>query len=135
MAASSRGLSELVLVVADLEKSTAFYRDVIGLTVERKSSGWCWFWAGETGSAQRLALRKGSLLFEDLSPRPPASRWGPVHFALHVPRPLLEAVAERVRAHGAEVHGPTRFDWMRATSYHVYDPDGNLLEFWSPDPA
>jgi hypothetical protein len=22
---------------------------------------------------------------------------------------------------------------MRALSYYFYDPDGNLLEFWSPD--
>jgi hypothetical protein len=22
---------------------------------------------------------------------------------------------------------------MKATSYYFYDPDGNLLEFWSPN--
>jgi len=24
---------------------------------------------------------------------------------------------------------------MNARSYYFYDPDGNLLEFWSPDPG
>jgi hypothetical protein len=24
---------------------------------------------------------------------------------------------------------------MRATSYYFYDPEGNLLEFWSPEPG
>jgi catechol 2,3-dioxygenase-like lactoylglutathione lyase family enzyme len=33
------------------------------------------------------------------------------------------------------VYGPTEFEWMKARSYYFYDPDGNLLEFWSPDPA
>jgi hypothetical protein len=28
-----------------------------------------------------------------------------------------------------------RRNWMNASSYHFYDPDGNLLEFWSPEPA
>lgn len=34
-----------------------------------------------------------------------------------------------------EVFGPVYFDWMEALSYYFYDPDGNLLEFWSPDPG
>jgi catechol-2,3-dioxygenase len=32
------------------------------------------------------------------------------------------------------VYGPKRFDWMSAEAWYFYDPDGNLLEFWSPDP-
>ena len=27
--------------------------------------------------------------------------------------------------------GFASFDWMNATAYYFYDPDGNLLEFWS----
>jgi hypothetical protein len=31
------------------------------------------------------------------------------------------------------VFGPVRFDGPPATAYYFYDPDDNLLEFWSPD--
>jgi catechol-2,3-dioxygenase len=31
------------------------------------------------------------------------------------------------------VYGPVRLDWMSADSYYFYDPDGNLLEWWSRD--
>jgi catechol 2,3-dioxygenase-like lactoylglutathione lyase family enzyme len=36
------------------------------------------------------------------------------------------------RSAGVEVYGPEQLDWMNAESYYFYDPDGNLLEFWSP---
>ena len=96
----STELAEIVLIVEDVERSARFYREVVGLTPENKpENGWAWFWAGEPGHAQRLALHKGPLLFE-----------------------------------GQEIYGPVYFDWMEALSYYFYDPDGNLLEFWSPDP-
>ena len=47
----------------------------------------------------------------------------------------LEEAVDHVREKGSEVYGPLYFDWMEALSYYFYDPDGNLLEFWSPDPA
>jgi len=30
--------------------------------------------------------------------------------------------------------GPMRLEWMKADAYYFYDPDGNLLEWWTPDP-
>jgi catechol-2,3-dioxygenase len=72
------------------------------------------------------------LLFEEESPFPEGERWGRVHYAFHVPREKLEEAAEHVRQKGHTVHGPVYFDWMKALSYYLYDPDGNLLEFWSP---
>jgi catechol 2,3-dioxygenase-like lactoylglutathione lyase family enzyme len=130
----SRGLSELVLIVSDVLRSAAFYRDVVGLTPEREpSEEWAWFWAGEPGVHQRLALHRGSLLFEEHSPHPEGRRWGQVHFALEVPAASLEEAARHVRAVGVEVYGPTHFEWMHANSYYFYDPDGNLIEYWSPE--
>lgn len=128
------GLSELVLIVADVPKAAAFYREVVGLIpCTPASDAWAWFWAGEPGEPQRLALHRGSLLFEEHSPLPAGRRFGPIHFALSVPRAeLLEAV-ERVRGAGVRVHGPMRLEWMKAESYYFYDPDANLVEFWSPD--
>jgi catechol 2,3-dioxygenase-like lactoylglutathione lyase family enzyme len=132
----STGLAELVLIVQDVPAAARFYREVVGLAPETEpDEAWAWFWAGAPGQNQRIALHRGSLLFEEYSPFPPGARWGRVHYAFAVPRARLAAAVAQVRAHGVAVYGPTRFDWMRATSYYFYDLDGHLLEFWSPDPA
>ena len=47
----SRGLSELVLIVNDVARSAAFYRDVVELVQEKEpSEEWAWFWAGDPGT-------------------------------------------------------------------------------------
>jgi catechol-2,3-dioxygenase len=132
---SSRGLAELVLIVEDVPKAADFYEHVVGLQPEhRTGEEWAWFWAGTPGEAQRVALHKGSLLFEEHSPFPEGHRFGTVHFAFDVAREDLNAAVKRVRSAGVEVYGPVEFDWMNAQSYYFYDPDGNLLEFWSSNP-
>ena len=132
----STGLAEIVLIVRDVRAAARFYRDVVGLAPESEADdSWAWFWAGRPGQPQRVALHKGTLLFEDQSPLPTGERWGQVHYAFHVPREQLAAAVEHVRGRDVEVYGPVHFDWMTASSYYFYDPDGNLLEFWSPDPA
>ena len=133
---SSRGLSELVLIVEDVPKASRFYQDVVGLELEQETGDeWAWFWAGKVGDPQRIALHRGTLLFEEHSPFPEGHRFGTVHFALDVAPQDLDASVERVRAAGVEVYGPVEFDWMNARSYYFYDLDGNLLEFWSPTPG
>ncbi len=132
----SRGLSEIVLIVEDVKAAARFYRDIIGLLPESEADdNWAWFWAGKAGRAQRIALHKGSLLFEEHSPLPQGERWGRIHFALEVPRERLEEAVVHLRENSVEVYGPTAFEWMKAKSYYFYDLDGNLLEFWSPDPT
>ena len=127
---SVRGLSELVLVVDDVPRAAAFYRDAVGLTLEKEpDDDWAWFLLSED-PVQRLALARGPLLFEEKSPRSPA--FGGVHFALRVERAELDPALERLRAHGVEILGPTRFEWMNAESHYFYDPAGNLAEFWTP---
>ena len=130
---TSRGFAELVLIVQDVPAAAGFYRDVVGLVPEHETSDeWAWFWAGEPGTPQRIALHRGSLLFEELSPFPEGERFGRVHFAFDVAREDLDESVERVRRASVEVYGPVDFDWMQARSYYFYDLDGNLLEFWSP---
>ena len=132
----SIGLAEIVLIVKDVRAAARFYRDVVGLAPESEADdSWAGFWAGQPGQPQRVALHKGTLLFEDQSPLPSGERWGQVHYAFHVPRERLANAVEHVRNQDVEVYGPVHFDWMKASSYYFYDPDGNLLEFWSPDPA
>lgn len=129
----SEGIAEIVLVVEDLGVATRFYEDVVGLTRDLGDTeeGWAWFWTGKPGGSARLALRAGRLLFEEHSPRPDGDRWGRIHYAFEVPRGRLEEAAGHVRSEGVEVYGPVRLEWMNADSYYFYDPDGNLLEWWS----
>lgn len=128
------GLAEIVLIVEDVLASARFYREVVGLTPETKAdAAWAWFWAGEPGKNRRIGLHKGSLLFEEYSPHPEGERWGHIHYALCVPRERLATAVAHVRGHGVEVYGPIDFAWMKAMAYYFYDPDGNLLEFWSPE--
>lgn len=130
------GLSEIVLVVKDVKTSAAFYQEVVGLQPRKEGSNgdWAWFWAGSPGQQQLVALTKGPLLFEEKSPLPEGKRWGQIHYAFHVPRPKLEIAIKNVKEKGVELYGPVNFKWMKAIAYYFYDPDGNLLEFWSPNP-
>lgn len=133
---ASLGLSEVVLVVKDVGLAAAFYREAVGLVLERPvTDRWAWFWAGPPGRRQRLALTTGPLLFEERSPYPPGKRFGPVHLAFEIAREELPNDLARVRSLGVEIYGPTRLAWMLADSHYFYDPDGNLVEFWSPDPG
>jgi catechol-2,3-dioxygenase len=96
---------------------------------------WAWFWACEPEHDQRLALHKGTLLFEELSRFPEGQRFGTIHDALHVPAQRLQQPVEQVKSKGVAVYGPTDFTWRSARSSYFYDPDGNLLECWSPEAA
>jgi catechol 2,3-dioxygenase-like lactoylglutathione lyase family enzyme len=132
---NSVGLAEIVLIVEDVPASTRFYERVVGLKLENEPSDeWAWFWAGQEGKRQRLALHRGTLLFEGQSPHTDGERWGQVHFAFEVSREELDEAVARVRDAGVDVFGPVELEWMKARAYYFYDPDGNLLEWWSPDP-
>ena len=128
-----KGFSEIVLIVKDIPKSKKFYEDVVGLSVENSDKEWVWFYVGDRKGNQRLAIHKGKLLFEEKSPLPEGKRWGQIYFAFEVARDNLELAIEKVRSNGTEIYGPVDFKWMKARSYYFYDPDGNLIEYWSPD--
>ena len=59
-------------------------------------------------------------------------RFGLIHYAFRVGCEDLDAAVAHVRAAGVEVYGPMPIAWMASVSYYFYDPDGNLLEWWSP---
>ena len=129
----STGLTELVFIVKDVQAAARFYREVVGLIPQSEANDeWAWFFAGEPENRQRLALHKGSLLFEEHSPFPEGGRWGKVHYAFIVPRERLDEAVAHAQKHGVEVYGPVHFDWQDVLSYYFYDLDGNLVEFWSP---
>lgn len=126
-----------MLKVQDVHRAARFYRDVLQLKPNGEPDGnWAWFWTGTEGDSPRIAVTDRPLIYEDQSPHPPLSsgrRFGPVHFAFRIPRSRLEEAVAHIQANEFEVHGPRRIEWMKAESYYFHDPDGNLLEFWSPD--
>lgn len=134
----SAGIHEIVLVVKDVAKGAAFYREVIGLMPRTEPTDeWASFATISLEHPQWLGLRKGDLLYEEFSPRPPGQRFGPVHFALQArdgsPQAFLEA-ARNFSGGGVKVYGPELW-WdgrMKGESYYCYDPDDNLVEYWFP---
>jgi catechol 2,3-dioxygenase-like lactoylglutathione lyase family enzyme len=116
------GLSELILRVRDVPRSLAFYRDVVGLAVERESSDWAWLWSGAPGALPRLGLAGRPLSYgaEHID--------GPAHFAIAVARAAIAGEKARLEALGVEVEGPVTFASWNADSIYFSDPDDNRVE-------
>jgi catechol 2,3-dioxygenase-like lactoylglutathione lyase family enzyme len=119
-----RGISEIILVVKDVEASVAFYRDVVGLLVDDVSNKkFAWFWAGAAGTAQRIGITAGPLSFGAAHVR------GPHHFAFGTVRSRIPELKAALEAQGLEVEGPVEFAFWNALSIYFSDPDGNRVEF------
>jgi len=117
------GLSELILRVRDVSRAVAFYRDVVGLEVERTPSPeWAWLWTGAPGRLPRLGLTSKPLSFGA------AHTGGPAHFAIAVPRAGIAAEKARIESLGVEVEGPVTFEFWQADSIYFSDPDDNRVE-------
>ena len=122
------GLFETHLTVADLERSVAFYRDVVGLpsALELPARGAAFFWIGGPGEAMLGLWSLGS---------------APVGLSLHVAfTTSLDdglGACERLRAlgvtplsfHATETTEPSVIGWMPAATVYFRDPDGHLLEY------
>lgn len=122
--AARHGLSELILRVADVPRSVAFYRDVVGLELEREpGSDWAWFWSGAPGALPRLGLAGRPLSFGA------AHCGGPAHFAIGIARRAIPAEKSRLESLGIAVEGPITFDFWKADSIYFSDPDGHRVEF------
>ncbi len=118
------GLSELILRVADVARSVAFYRDVVGLVPEREPGpDWAWLWCGAPGALPRLGLTSRPLSFGA------AHCGGPAHFAIAVAREAIPAEKRRLEGFGLEVEGPVTFEFWKADSIYFSDPDLNRVEF------
>ncbi len=129
------GLHELVIEVADLDASTRFYKEVIGLLIVQR---WgedrpaVWFDMGDTTA---LGLWSTQAAIGALA----NARGGAhVHFALRIPHGTIDAVQQRLERLGFDVLRIEFDDGNR--SVYVDDPDGNCLELmdavvdWSNQP-
>jgi lactoylglutathione lyase len=112
----------VILFVGDLERSTAFYRDVIGLPFRLEGDGYVEFATPGT----RFGLYDRNRLEELTGQDATAPGWpgGEVVFLVED----VDAEAQRLRAAGVTVlKGPVDRPWGHRT-LHVEDPDGFVVE-------
>jgi diaminopimelate decarboxylase len=134
--AGVRGLDHVSVACADLDRSLAFYRDLLGLPVRDRGGGSAGA-VGEivgTGDAQvewaDLALPDGRVLELLRLPGGPPSA-GSGHFALGVVE--AETVHRRLRGAGVPLRSePVTIDddgdWKGARCFYAEDPDGTVVE-------
>ena len=114
------GFAELTLETRDPERLERFYVDAFGLEVLAREGDRIWLAAGPHA---RLGLwTPGEKEFGDRGGRH-------VHFAFSAAPGRLDALAERLRDHGAATRGPERHDGGDRSLY-VEDPEGNIVEVW-----
>ncbi len=135
------GISHVGISVANLDRSIAFYRDLLGMEliqqVPMRGPNYDAIMA-LTGTEGTIAvLRTGSLEIELLEfHRPPARTAAPVrhpsdqgisHFAVYVED--IDALYERLKHAGVRVHSPpVYFPSCSTTAVYFSDPDGNFIE-------
>ena len=121
------GLFEAHLTVSDLGRSTAFYRDVVGLELayEVPERGAAFLWVGRPGQAMLGLWSLGS---------------APVGLSLHVAFSVSSddvlSAGPRLRSLGVtplsffgdEADEPSVIGWMPAVAVYFRDLDGHLLE-------
>jgi lactoylglutathione lyase len=112
----------VILFVADLERSVAFYRDVIGLPFKLQGDGYVEFATEGTRFGLYDRNRLGELTGQGAElPRSPG---GEVVLLVED----VDAEAERLRGAGATIlKGPVDRAWGHRT-LHVEDPDGFVVE-------
>jgi catechol 2,3-dioxygenase-like lactoylglutathione lyase family enzyme len=116
-------LDHLVLTVGDIERSVAFYRDVLGMQPVTFGGGRTALTFGQS----KINLHVVGKEFEPNARRPVA---GSADICL-ITSDRLEAVRAELDAHGVAVEeGPVERTGAvgRLLSVYVRDPDGNLVE-------
>ena len=117
-------LVEIVLVVEDLERSTQFYRDVLGLEVISPPGAPAAFLRvgpPTAGIPQQIVLVPRP---SDLSP---ATGRRVHHIGLGVPSDKYESERTRLAALGFALRGGEH-PFMPVEAFYLDDPDGNEIE-------
>jgi catechol 2,3-dioxygenase-like lactoylglutathione lyase family enzyme len=109
-------IGHMLLRTRDLDRSLAFYQDVLGLTIRKH--GQARDGGPLVGLNEGLALTTGRVDGES-----------PIeHLAFRGDG--IEALAERVRAHGVTIVDGPAVTEEYGTSIYVEDPDGNRVEIF-----
>ncbi len=117
-----RRVDYVILFVNDIQRSIAFYRDVVGLPFKFTEAGYAEFATEGTKFALYERARLPWLIGREGVAGGP---FGEVAFLVED----VDAEAERVRgASAAILSGPVDRPWGHRT-LHVLDPDGHVVEF------
>ena len=127
------GLFETHLSVTDLDRSVAFYRDIVGLSpaYTQPERGVMFLWIGAPGRAMLGLWRSNPVLQMRL------------HLAFTVPLDAVLAAPAALRQAGITPRGfsheetdePIVYGWMPAAAVFFDDPDGHSLEYLSMLPG
>lgn len=122
------GIGHVVLKVRDLDRSLAFYRDLLGFRVAGQMSNVMIFLTATGENHHDLAL----LRVGDEAPTPLATSVGLYHVAIQLSdweavKSAHALLAERGLLRGTADHGVTR-------SLYTADPDGNEIELFCDAP-
>ena len=112
-------LNHVALHVADIDKSVAFYRDLIGLKpIPRPAFTFpgAWFAIGTRQELHLIGERE----------QPVASGHRAGHFAMQVQS--VKTVEQELKQKGVEMHGPKQRP-DGAWQVFIKDPDGHWMEF------
>jgi catechol 2,3-dioxygenase-like lactoylglutathione lyase family enzyme len=126
-------LDHIVLNVSDIDRSLAFYIEILGLTAERVNE----FKAGEVGFPS-VRINQDTII--DLFPNKDTEK-DPVarekgegnlnHFCMVVGPEDFSGIVDYLKDNGVMVHAGPVSRWGargRATSVYFLDPDGNEIE-------
>jgi catechol 2,3-dioxygenase len=121
-------IGHVVLKVRDLDRSLAFYRDLLGFRVAGEMSNVMIFLTATGENHHDLAL----LRVGDQAPSPLATAVGLYHVAIQLAdldalRSAHALLSERGLLRGAADHGVSR-------SLYTADPDGNEIELYCDAP-
>ena len=124
------GLFETHITVSDLQRSIAFYRDVVGLELgivqpERPAA---FFWVGGRGRSMLGVFSLGSC---PLTMRHHLAFKARLQDVLGAPPKLRAAGITPLGGEREPIVEPVVFAWGPAASVFFEDPDGNLLEYIS----
>jgi catechol 2,3-dioxygenase len=122
-----KGLGEIALRVADLDRMQQFYEEIIGLTLLQRFERSAFFKiaAGHAGHTQILALfdRSTEPDYTGLN----AAQTTVDHLAFAISLADFEGERKRLEGHGLQVD-LAQHAWVHWRSMYVTDPEGNRVE-------
>ncbi len=122
-----RALDHLVLTVADVARSSAFYRDVLGMRPLTFGDNRRALLFGTPGAEQKINLHPADAPFAPHAARPTP---GSADICLRIDGPIEDAIAHLEACDVAIIEGPVTRSGARTALCSIYlrDPDGNLIE-------
>ena len=113
-------MSQIIIYVSDMERSVAFYRDLLGLTVLSESKEWSVIAAGEFHLALRWSSRNDEVQGERVVTT------GNAELVFEVGD--IDKAAKEIQQKGGAVDGPQRMEGLNVRVAFLRDPDGMAIQ-------